>query len=98
MSTRMDYSKIQDRRKVYVGGAVLGGFVSNKITNIHDELKELTQPKTQKKPLSGIKRRNQEISALQSVKNRTENQEKRLQCLLKLNNQNKKYYPNITLK
>ncbi len=93
MSSKMDYSKIQDRRKVYVGGAVLGGYVSNKITNIYDELKELNPPKTpkkKKKPLSGLKRRNQEIATLQLIHSRTENQEKRLQCLLKLNNQNKK--------
>ncbi len=92
MSSRIDYSKNQDRRKAYIGGAVLGGIVPNP-ENIYDELKDLRPPKKPKKikkPLSGIKRRNKEIETLQLVHCRTENQERRLQCLLKLNNQNRK--------
>lgn len=78
MARALDYSKLNDYRKVTKGGSVLGGPKPKAICI------STTKPKKKNTPLKGAARRNQEIRALQNNKYRNENQEKRLQSLLKI--------------
>lgn len=82
MAKALDYTKLNDYRKVHIGGAVLGGPAPNQ----GKKKQKVKTPKVPKiiKPLRGQDRRRVEIKTLQKNKRRNENQEKRLQCLLKL--------------